>query len=118
MTFITQTYREAKRGRLICSWIYLSKREEFGDAIYCIDEPEAHIAIAIQGKLLDALLSLLPEDAQLWIATHSIGFVRAAYQRAIERDDVVFLDFSYDDFDQGGDFDSCVNRSSILAKHL
>lgn len=76
------------------------KREEFGDAIYCIDEPEAHIAIAIQGKLLDALLSLLPEDAQLWIATHSIGFVRAAYQRAIERDDVVFLDFSYDDFDQ------------------
>ena len=26
------------------------KRDEYQDAIYCIDEPEAHVAVAIQGK--------------------------------------------------------------------
>ena len=75
------------------------KRSEYGDAIYCIDEPEAHIAVATQGKLLEELLRLLPDDAQLWIATHSAGFVRRAYQRFQEKQDVVFLDFSNHDFD-------------------
>ena len=77
-----------------------TKREEFGDAIYCIDEPEAHIAVAIQGRLLEVLLSLLPSGAQLWIATHSVGFIRAASQRAEEKQDVVFLDFADGDFDR------------------
>lgn len=76
------------------------KREEFEDAIYCIDEPEAHIAVAIQGKLLESLLSLLPPGAQLWIATHSVGFIRAASQRSEENQDVVFLDFGDSDFDK------------------
>ena len=76
------------------------KRDEFTNAVYCIDEPEAHIAVDIQAKLLVALLSLLPQNSQLWIATHSVGFVRAASQRSHEKDDVVFLDFSDRDFDQ------------------
>lgn len=76
------------------------KRSEYGDAVYCIDEPEAHTAVAIQGRLLQSLLSLLPDDAQLWIATHSVGFVRGAWQRSQERGDVVFLDFSDHDFDE------------------
>ena len=75
------------------------KRHEYGDAIYCIDEPEAHAAIALHGRLLDVMLSLLPTDSQLWIATHSIGFVRRARQMMRERGDVVFLDFSGHDFD-------------------
>ncbi len=76
------------------------KRGEYKDAIYCIDEPEAHAAVAIQGKLLEALLSLLPAKSQLWIATHSIGFVRAAYRMAQRGDEVIFLDFAADDFDE------------------
>lgn len=76
------------------------KREEFADAIYCIDEPEAHIGVAIQGRLLEALLALLPPSSQLWIATHSIGFVRAASQRMATHSDVVFLDFADQNFDE------------------
>ena len=76
------------------------KRSEYGNAIYCIDEPEAHIAVAIQGRLLKALLALLPQDSQLWIATHSAGFIRAASQRFQEKHDVVFLDFSEQNFDK------------------
>ena len=76
------------------------KRSEYGPAIYCIDEPEAHVAVAIQGRLLESLLTLLPDDAQLWIATHSVGFVRGAWQRLQEQHDVVFLDFGDRDFDQ------------------
>ena len=75
------------------------KRYEYGDAIYCIDEPEAHAATALHGRLLDVMLKLLPNDAQLWIATHSIGFVRRAYQMMRHSEDVVFLDFSERDFD-------------------
>ena len=75
------------------------KRDEFTNAVYCIDEPEAHIAVDIQGRLLEALLTLLPEDSQLWIATHSAGFVRGASQRAHASDDVRFLDFSDRNFD-------------------
>ena len=37
------------------------KRQEYQDAVYCIDEPEAHMAAALQGPLLDAMLDLLPE---------------------------------------------------------
>ena len=73
---------------------------EYKDAIYCIDEPEGHISTALHGGLLESILSLVPDQSQLWIATHSIGFVRMAYDIMKETDDVVFLDFSGHDFDQ------------------
>ena len=76
------------------------KRNEFRDAIYCIDEPESHIATGLQGPLLDALLALIPSESQLWIATHSIGFVRKASDRMRDDNDVVFLDFAGLDFDR------------------
>ena len=76
------------------------KRNEFKDAIYCIDEPEAHVATGIQGPLLEVILELIPEECQLWIATHSIGFVRQAFQMMKNKNDVVFLDFSNHDFDK------------------
>ena len=75
------------------------KGDEYGEAIYCIDEPETHLATALHAVVLRELLELLPENAQLWIATHSAGFVREAYQRMKKHDDVVFLDFSNRDFD-------------------
>lgn len=82
---------------------------EFNDTVFCIDEPEAHIHTKLQGRLLGELYKLIPENSQLWIATHSIGMVRKAYEiwRA-DPDSVVFLDFGKDDSGQDRDFDGPV----------
>ena len=76
------------------------KQDEYQDAIYCIDEPESHVASAIHGRLLDAILRLVPNQSQLWIATHSTGFVRRAMELSRSGGQVTFLDFSQHDFDQ------------------
>ena len=75
------------------------KRREYRDAVYCIDEPESHVSTALHGPLLNAMLELVPRESQLWIATHSIGFVRRAYELMKNDCSAVFLDFSEHDFD-------------------
>ena len=76
------------------------KRDEAKEAVFCIDEPELHVATALQGPLIGSILELLRKPSQLWVATHSIGIVREAYKRLRERpEEVVFLDFSGKDFD-------------------
>ena len=77
-------------------------KKEFNDTVFCIDEPEAHIHTKLQGPLLEQLYKLIPDNSQLWIATHSIGMVRKAQD--LWREDeksVVFLDFGK----EGLDFD-------------
>ena len=76
------------------------KRFEYRDAIYCIDEPEAHTATALHGRLLEVLLDMAPPESQLWIATHSIGFVRKAYELMRQQGGVAFIDFSEHNLDQ------------------
>ena len=77
------------------------KRREFRDTIFCIDEPEAHMGLRLQGKLLKELYRLIPANCQLWIATHSIGMMRAAYNLEQENQGtVIFLNFDKRDFDQ------------------
>ena len=76
------------------------KRSEYPDAIYCIDEPEAHTATALHGRLLEVMLDMTPSESQLWIATHSIGFVRKAYELMRQQGDVAFIDFSEHNLDQ------------------
>lgn len=79
---------------------FVVKRKSYKDAIYCIDEPEAHINTKIQGTLLQELLGLLPDESQLWIASHSIGMMRKARElHDIDPSSVVFLDFGDRDFD-------------------
>ncbi|MHB1688982.1 MAG: AAA family ATPase [Ignavibacteriaceae bacterium] len=56
--------------------IYLRK-EEYNDSIYLIDEPELHINTSIQKSLLIEINKLVPQNCQIWVATHSIGFLRA-----------------------------------------
>ncbi len=56
--------------------LYL-RETDYNDTIYLIDEPELHINTSIQRKLLVAINELIPENCQIWIATHSIGFLRA-----------------------------------------
>lgn len=76
------------------------KREDANEAVFCIDEPELHVATGLQGHLISAILKLLPNSTQLWIATHSVGIVREAYRMQQDRPgEVAFLDFSDHDFD-------------------
>jgi predicted ATPase len=77
------------------------KRREFNNTVYCIDEPESHMSTKLQAALVDELISSMPGESQLWLATHSIGMLRRA--RDIERESpgsIVFLDFSDLDFDR------------------
>jgi predicted ATPase len=56
--------------------LYLRK-EEFNETIFLIDEPELHINTSIQRKLLIEINKLVGTECQIWVATHSIGFLRA-----------------------------------------
>ena len=56
--------------------IYL-RQEEFCDSIFLIDEPELHINSSIQRQLLIEIDRLIGPQCQIWITTHSIGFLRA-----------------------------------------
>lgn len=76
------------------------KREAFHDTIWCIDEPEVHLNTRVQAALLEALVDLLPDACQLWIASHSLGFMSQATKRAQTRGDVAFLDMGGVNFDQ------------------
>lgn len=53
------------------------KSNTYNDTVFCIDEPELHLNTAIQRKLLIEIEKIIPDTCQLWIATHSIGFLRA-----------------------------------------
>lgn len=77
------------------------KRRSYGDAIYCIDEPETHMNTRLQAALLGELVGLLPGNSQLWIASHSIGMMRKAREMYdADPRSVAFIDFSGHDFDQ------------------
>lgn len=56
--------------------LYL-RRDVYSDSIYIIDEPELHLNTSIQRKLLLEINKMIPDNCQIWIATHSIGFLRA-----------------------------------------
>src|SRR5690606_32501730 len=75
------------------------KTQEYNDTVFCIDEPELHINTAIQRKLLIEIEKLIPDNCQLWVATHSIGFLRALQEELREKSQV--LDFSEKDYFQG-----------------
>lgn len=76
------------------------KSKYFPYAIYCIDEPEAHMHTRLQSKLLAELYRLIPQNSQLWISTHSIGMLKMAEELENENPNTVtFLDFDNRDFD-------------------
>ena len=92
------------------------KRGEYQDAVYCIDEPESHVASAIHARLLEAMLNLIPPPSQLWIATHSTGFVRKAVELSKQDDDVAFLDFTGKDFDQAVELTPTIPNQRFFRK--
>jgi AAA15 family ATPase/GTPase len=56
--------------------LYL-RQDDYDDTVFLIDEPELHINTAIQRKLLVEINRLIGPNCQLWVATHSAGFLRA-----------------------------------------
>ncbi len=68
--------------------LYLRK-EEYNDSIYIIDEPELHLNTAIQRKLLVEINKMVPENCQIWIATHSIGFLRALQDELKDQSQII-----------------------------
>lgn len=84
------------------------KKREYNDTIFIIDEPELHMHSKLQQKLLLELTRLIPDTCQLWIATHSIGFIRGA----IEADKLKPNTVSVLDFDEY-DFDSAIKLSPV-----
>lgn len=97
------SYRNLSAGEksafdLILDMVIQSKY--YPDAIYCIDEPEAHMHTKLQGKVLRELFLLIPGNSQLWISTHSIGMLQEAEEiEKANRGTVAFLDFGGRDFD-------------------
>jgi predicted ATPase len=71
----------------------------YKDTVFAIDEPELHLNAAIQRKLLKEIVDLIPDSCQLWVATHSIGFLRALQQDL--RGNSQVLDFTSGDFFTG-----------------
>ena len=77
------------------------KRKSYPNAVYCIDEPEAHLNTRIQGALLTELINLMPDESQLWIASHSIGMMKKARElHDADPSAVAFLDFGGHNFDK------------------
>lgn len=56
--------------------LYLRK-DDYDDTVFLIDEPELHINTSIQRNLLLEINRLVGENCQIWLTTHSIGFLRA-----------------------------------------
>lgn len=54
------------------------KSSFYSNAVFCIDEPEAHMHTRLQSKVLRELYDLTPDNSQLWISTHSIGMLKEA----------------------------------------
>ena len=71
--------------------LYL-RQDEYNDTVFMIDEPELHINTAIQRKLLIEINKLIGKNCQLWVATHSIGFLRALQEEL--KDDCQIIDFN------------------------
>lgn len=68
--------------------LYL-RRDDYKSTIFLFDEPELHISTAIQKNLLQEIDRLVGEDCQIWITTHSIGFLRAIQQEMRDKSQVI-----------------------------
>ncbi|MDL2213427.1 ATP-binding protein [Bacteroides sp. OttesenSCG-928-N06] len=73
--------------------LYLRK-DDYNDTVFLLDEPELHINTSIQRKLLIEINKLIGADCQIWIATHSIGFLRALQEEL--KDECQIIEFGAD----------------------
>ncbi len=76
---------------------FIVRQEQYKDKIIFIDEMDCHLNTTIQYSLLKEIVERwIPENSQLWTASHALGFIEYAqksYSASI-------LDFDMLDFDQ------------------
>ena len=73
------------------------RREHFTNAIYFIDELDVHLHTQLQFALLKEIVEhWIPENSQLWTASHSLGFIDYASTSG----GAVIIDFDDFDFDR------------------
>ena len=83
-----------RRRSSICYWMSRLQGQSSVARLICLDEPEVHLNPAVQANVLTELMGLLPDGSQLWIATHSVGMIRRAFDIAAGSPGrVAFLDF-------------------------
>jgi len=74
----------------------LSRRHLYQDTVYFIDELDLHLNTALQYNLLKEITeNWIPENCQLWTASHSLGFI----DYANDTDHSAIIDFDDLDFD-------------------
>lgn len=72
------------------------RRPYYQNSIYFIDELDVHLNTGLQYTLLKEITEKwIPDDCQLWTASHSLGFIRYAN----EAGHAAILDFDQFDFD-------------------
>ncbi|OKP79623.1 hypothetical protein BTE77_05820 [Ensifer adhaerens] len=70
--------------------LYL-RRDDYDDTVFLIDEPELHVNTSIQGKLLAEIDRLIGEKCQIWLTTHSIGFLRTLQTQMKDKCQIVLF---------------------------
>lgn len=75
---------------------FIVRRTIHNDSIYFIDEMDVHLNTKLQYRLIKEITEKwIPENAQLWTATHALGFIE--YANDIENGVIVdFDDLDYD----------------------
>ena len=75
---------------------FIVRREYYKDAIIFIDEMDVHLNTSLQYRLLEEIVNVwIPDNAQLWTASHALGFID--YARKSEQ--AAIIDFDNLDFD-------------------
>ena len=88
--------------------LYL-RQNDYDDTVFLIDEPELHINTVIQRKLLIEINKLVGDACQIWVATHSIGFLRALQDDLSDDCQVIY-------FKPGTDFATSTHTLRPIAK--
>lgn len=95
------------------------KSAYYPEAIFCIDEPEAHMHTHLQSLLLEEIFNLIPGNSQLWLNTHSIGMLKKA--KEIEENvsgSVAFINFDNLDFDNHVEIEPSPIDKTLWSKFL
>ncbi len=74
----------------------LSRSSLYQDSIYFLDEIDLHLNTALQYALLKEITeNWIPNNCQLWVASHSLGFIDYAH----DNEQAAIVDFDDLDFD-------------------
>ena len=75
---------------------FIVRQKYYEDAIIFIDEMDCHLNTALQSNLLDQIVTKwIPDSAQLWTASHALGFIDYARKSEIAS----IIDFDLLNFD-------------------